>query len=74
MSFNKESIKTVTKVITNTLVCSVFLIVGVIASLSLRGDLQLPFSFNTIIGSILLAFVLGTMFTLVYKSQQKGDK
>ena len=69
MSFNKESIKTITKITTNTLVCSIFLIVGALASLSLRGDLNLPDNFNTIIGSVLLAFVLGTMFTLVYKSQ-----
>lgn len=69
---NKESIKTITKAVTNTLVCSIFLIVGTLASFSLRGDIKFTPQFNEIIGSIVLAFVLVLMFTVVYNSNKKG--
>ena len=72
MKFNKESIKTVVKTITNTLVCSIFLIVGTLASFSLRGDIKFTPQFNEIIGSIILAYVLVIMFTVIYNSNRKG--
>jgi len=72
MKFNKESITTVVKAVTNTLVCSIFLIVGTLAALSLRGDVKFTPQFDTIIGSIILVYVLTMMFTLVYKSNRKG--
>lgn len=68
---NKESIKTMAKTVTNTLVCSIFLIVGTLASFSLRGDIKFTPQFNEIIGSIVLAFVLAVMFTVIYKSNRR---
>ena len=69
---NKEAIMTVAKAVTNTLVCSIFLIVGTLASFSLRGDVKFTPQFNEIIGSIILAYVLVIMFTVIYNSNRKG--
>jgi ABC-type uncharacterized transport system permease subunit len=71
MKLNWKEISSNARVIANTLVCSIFLIVGILASFSLRGDLKFTAQFNEIIGSIVLVYVLAVMFTAIYKSNNR---
>jgi uncharacterized membrane protein len=52
----------------STVVWAVFLIAGAFASLQLRGDISLKAEASSLVGSVLAAFVVFALISIVYKA------
>lgn len=66
MKLNKTLVK-----VADTATKCVFLLIGATAALSLRGDIKPAQQFDFVVGSILLAFVLVNLFTVIYNAKDK---